>query len=122
MRKFYFWAASLWTAGIAVSCLISMRNFEEADIVEGTDKYVHSTFYFVLTLLWYLYLLKKMQVPKHKLRLYVLLGAFSFGLLIEFCQGVFTRDRSADIQDVIANTSGSLLAVLVLWIIERLKK
>lgn len=123
MRKFYFWAASLWTAGIAVSCLISMKNFEQANVVEGTDKYVHSTFYFVLAILWYQYLRRKQtETSKPKLRGYVLLGAFLFGVLIEICQGAFTKDRSADMMDVIANTSGALLAILLLWSIQRLKK
>lgn len=99
-----------------------MKNFEAADIVEGTDKYVHSTFYFVLTILWYQYLRKKTDLPKKKLRLYVLLFAFLFGVIIEICQGTLTQDRSADFYDVIANTSGALIAVLALWLAERLKK
>lgn len=124
MRKFYFLAAVLWTIVITVACLVSMKNFEGISIgaEEGADKYVHSLFYVVLTSLWMFYGLKAFSVSRFKTRLYVFLGTVGFGVIIEICQGLFTTDRSTDFNDVIANTSGSLLAVLVFWLSDKIKK
>lgn len=122
MRKLYFTAAALWTTAITVACLVSMKNFEGIEAEEGTDKYVHSFFYLVLTSLWMLYGLKAFSVSRFKTRLYVFIATVGFGVLIEICQGLFTADRSTDYQDVIANSSGSLLAVLVFWLSDKIKK
>jgi VanZ family protein len=100
-----------------------MRNFNDLEVVEDTDKYVHLSFYFVFTFTWYQYLIRKLEnIPAIKVRLYAFLWAFLYGVGIEICQGVFTADRSADYQDIIANSSGALLATIVVWLVARLKK
>ncbi|WP_116789590.1 VanZ family protein [Flavobacterium psychrotrophum] len=123
MRKLYFWAAISLTVFITVACLVSMRNFDDLEVVEDTDKYVHLAFYFVFTFTWYQYLVRKfLDTPKFKIRLYTFLWAFLYGVFIEICQGAFTKDRSADFNDIIANSSGALLATVVLWLLSKLKK
>ena len=117
MRNIYFWTAIIWTAIIGVCCLISMKNFESAPI-EGkyTDKLVHFTFYFTFTVLWFLALREKNIGKEALLRFKVFIGAVVFGIFIELFQSWFTADRSADVADVIANSSGSAGAVLALWL------
>lgn len=124
MRKFYFLAALLWTAFITIACLISMKNFQNIEFAteEGADKYVHASFYLLLTSLWLLYAFKKYTAPKIKIRFWVLLSTVLFGLMIELFQGLFTEDRSPDFFDVIANSSGSVLSILIFWITDKLKK
>jgi VanZ family protein len=122
VRKVYFWAAVIWTSVITVSCLVSMRTFDGIDIGNGKDKYVHGFFYFLLTFLWYQYTRRKFTVTAAGLRLRVFLCMFLFGLCIELAQSLFTKDRSADWHDVIANSSGSLIAILYFWLTEKLKK
>lgn len=123
MRKLYFWAASLFTAFIAVCCLVSMKNFESVPVQDGnTDKYVHCTFYFIFTILWFLYFKSVKPGNDKKQRLTVFGMAVVFGILIELCQQFFTTDRSADITDVVANTTGSAIAVLVLWLLGKRNK
>jgi len=87
-----------------------------------TDKYVHLTFYFIFTVLWYLALRLRYIVSGSKIRLTIFLMAVVFGVLIELAQEFFTTDRSADVNDAFANSIGSALAVLVLWLIAKLKK
>lgn len=45
----------------------------------------------------------------------VLLFSITFGILIEFLQAVLTKTRMADVFDVLANTFGAIVAVLVLY-------
>ena len=123
MRKVYFWAALSLTVFITVTCLISMQNFKTLEVVNDTDKYVHLSFYLLFTVVWYQYLLRKLEsAAKFKVRLYTFLWACSYGIIIEICQGAFTKDRQADFYDIIANSSGALLAVILLWLTDKLKK
>lgn len=85
------------------------------------DKTVHFAFYFVFVVLWALSFSGHYS-DKRKLRLSVLLAAVLYGILIEICQGLFTKNRSADIVDILANTAGAATAVLTLWLINRNKK
>ena len=43
-----------------------------------------------------------------------MIASIIYGSLIEMAQGVFTTTRKADIMDVLANTLGSILAVVVI--------
>jgi len=61
-------------------------------------------------------------VNTKKQRLWAFLLAVIYGIFIEGCQQFFTQDRSADISDVAANTTGAALAVLVLWLLSKIKK
>ncbi len=121
MRKFYFWAAVIWTTFITVLCLISMRNFQGITTEENADKYVHASFYITLTALWTLYAYRAFT-NRGKVRLAVFIATVLFGVLIEVCQGLFTQDRSPDMTDVFANSSGSLVATLLFWIADKVKK
>lgn len=42
-----------------------------------------------------------------------------FGIMIELFQSYFTDTRSGDIMDVLANTTGSLLAILAIKILDK---
>jgi len=122
VRKLYFGAAALWTVFVTVCCLVSMHNFDSVPVHDGyTDKYVHCTFYFVFTVLWYMFLKTGTAVNTKKHRLWAFLLAVIYGIFIEGCQQFFTHDRSADITDVAANTTGAALAVLVLWLLNKRK-
>ncbi|SRX53016.1 hypothetical protein AEQU1_00814 [Aequorivita sp. CIP111184] len=47
-----------------------------------------------------------------KLMLILLLSLLFYGIVIEILQGLFTDSRSADIFDIAANFTGSLLGIL----------
>jgi VanZ family protein len=100
---------------------MSMKTFDDAADVEKGDKYVHFIFYFIFTLLWFFFF-KKNKGNTVKTRFTVFILGFVFGLFIEACQGLFTKDRSADVHDVLANTSGSLGAILILWLSGKISK
>lgn len=89
--------------------------------IPNKDKYVHFAFYFVFTIFWYLFFRNIKFSRGSTTRLAVFIFAVAYGAAIEVFQGVFTDGRSADICDVVANTSGSAAAVLVLWLIRKKK-
>lgn len=123
MRNIYLWAAISWTILITVACLISASNFDELEKIDmpAKDKILHCIFYIVFTVLWYLGLERANFSPR-KSRLISFSFAVSYGILLEICQGLFTEERTPDVSDAIANTTGSIIAVLALWLYCRRKK
>jgi VanZ family protein len=120
-HKKNFFLAFLWTIGIAIACLVSMSEVPSVSIL-GKDKSVHFFFYFVFSLLWFLFLTKENPEWRFaKKVIMVFLSSFVYGGVIEICQEQFTATRKADIYDVLANISGSIIAILILWIIEKSK-
>lgn len=123
MRNFYLAAAILWTAFIAVCCLVSMNKFDGVPVKgPNVDKYVHSIFYFIFTFFWYKSLKYYKSYSLKKTLWVVFVIAVFYGILMEVCQSLFTNDRSADTEDVLANTTGSAIAVLLFWFINKIKK
>lgn len=72
------------------------------------DKVVHFVFYFAFTLFWYKGLNKKKE---HLLKIAFI--GFVYGIVIEIMQDVFTVSRHADIYDVLANSTGIVMAFFV---------
>lgn len=115
-KHFYLWLAEFWTLLIAVLCLENSKKLPSIGI-KSADKYVHFTFYFVFTILWFLYLIKKNSHIKNtvnRVLIIVFLAALFYGVLIEIAQTVFTVSRKGDVLDVLANTTGSVTAVFLL--------
>ena len=125
MRNLYLSGAILWTVIVILCCLVSMNNFQSIPLEGGyTDKYAHFSFYFIFTVLWFLYLksIAKPGKQTKSIRILVFIAAVILGIVIEICQGVFTKDRSADVTDALANTTGSAIAILILWLLGRRTK
>jgi len=89
--------------------------------VQGADKYVHVTFHFVFTLLWFLYL-RQQNTNNRKVLSRIFLASLFYGIVIEIMQGLFTTTRTADITDVMANTGGALFALATILVVYREKK
>ena len=112
----YFWLATIWTAVIAVFCLESAQSLPNIGFkIEGLDKIVHAVFHLVFTVLWFLYFRSKDSSFAKSIFSAILLSII-YGIIIEICQQVFTTTRQADILDFLANTTGALLAALILYI------
>lgn len=78
--------------------------------IKGWDKVVHFFSYAIFT-----FLLLKGLYKSYKIKNYFLLAAvisIGYGLVLELCQS-FIPDRGVDVLDVIANTSGCLVALLI---------
>jgi len=71
------------------------------------DKIFHATAYMTLTLSW-LFALRN-----YKKKNIILIVIFLYGILMEFLQGWLTQNRQKDIFDVMANSIGILIAMLI---------
>ncbi|AVR45317.1 teicoplanin resistance protein VanZ [Christiangramia fulva] len=76
---------------------------------------LHAGAYLFLALLWEFYiLLKRKDFKQYRANvLWVALACFIFGMLIEVLQGTLTSYRTPDWFDILANSTGIGLAVLI---------
>ena len=80
--------------------------------IRSGDKILHILAYFTLSTIWFLALHKK--IKNHYVKLVLILSLVIYGIVLEVLQGGITNYRTGDFYDVIANTIGVLLAVLVI--------
>ncbi len=112
MRKpNYFILAILWTILVTVLSLAKIEGLDTPINIPNKDKVVHFVFYFLFFILWFL----NFSTRKNKTQLLgiVLLVSVGYGLLMEGLQGVIQTNRTPDLADVVANTSGAFCALLV---------
>lgn len=97
--------AILLTISIAILSLIKVG--KQPIQINGLDKIEHAIAYFVLTFIWLLAL----QKSKINVKL-IVLCCFLYGIIIEALQVTATSYRSGEILDVVANTTGILIAYI----------
>ena len=101
--------------------------------VQNIDKLYHATAYFIMTVLWYIFFyhrfLERQLHFKYNLILTIIhngpellaIAAAIFSLviggLIELGQGFISQNRTMDVYDMVANATGIIIALIVLWLI-----
>jgi VanZ family protein len=119
LKKICLGAALSWAAVILYLCLIRISELPEIKILY-IDKIIHAFFYFVFSILWF-YALRfyfKKQSSSKLLRV-VFVMALLFGIAIELFQTYFTTFRNGDVRDVLANTTGVLLAITMIKLLDK---
>lgn len=107
--------AFAWTLLILFLCLIKAKSIPVVPI-ENLDKVVHAFLHFVFTMLWFFFFKKQFAATSfHKILLFSFGLSIVFGITIELLQEFCTTTRSADVFDVLANTTGATLAVIVFF-------
>lgn len=94
------------TASIAILSLIKVG--PQPIQINNLDKYEHLLAYFVLSTFWLL-ALKRTKINK----LIIVLCCVIYGIIIEVLQVTITSYRSGDVLDIIANTTGILIAYII---------
>ena len=105
---------------ITISILFGSLVKSEFIVVESisvSDKTYHLIAYFLLMLSWLYAFFKKEKFQEHVK--YIILGCFIFGIIIEILQGIITSYRTASYLDILANTIGVLLAVVIFYVFEK---
>ena len=110
-----------WTGLVAYLCLVSSESLPSVDVTQF-DKIGHFTFHFGITLVWFLFWKTTFRNENKYALLKAFLFSFFFGVAIEIIQGLFTYTRQADFMDVLANTNGALVAILIIYMFSIIKK
>jgi VanZ family protein len=79
---------------------------------EISDKLIHGVFYFILTLS-FLYPIYKSELNSNWNILFISAIVFLYGIVMEIIQYFFIADRTGEFYDVLANTGGIVMAVLI---------
>ena len=107
------WAAPIVGAYTILLTMASLMHLKDVPSLGSTfdDKIFHLMAYFIFTLLVFNYCASKNYANA------ILVSAIvtiTYGIVIEVLQYVLTTHRTLDIYDIMANTLGTLLAVLAL--------
>lgn len=83
--------------------------------LEGFDKLIHATLYAILCFLLCIAFYKQLifSYKRFKVSQYAALIAFSYGFLMELMQHFFCTNRSFEFMDLVANSVGCLVGVLL---------
>ena len=111
----------IWTGLVAYLCLASSESLPSVEVFKY-DKLGHFTFHFGITMVWFLFWKTTYRNENKYALLKAFLFSFFFGIFIEIGQKLFTATREADAYDIIANTSGALFAVLVIYVFSKKTK
>lgn len=108
--------AVFFTISITIGSLVK-SDFIVVKSISVSDKIYHLIAYFLLMLSWLNVFCKKETFQKNVK--YVILGCIIFGIIIEILQGIITSYRTASYLDIVANTIGVLLAVVIFHVFEK---
>lgn len=99
----------VWMAFILLLIGIPGYKFPSSELLSA-DKFIHFGLYFVLSFLWMQAFIKQNSVPmlRFEAGFYTLLLGIAYSGLTEMLQGLLFVQRSADVLDYLANTSGTL--------------
>jgi VanZ family protein len=79
----------------------------------AADKIVHVAIYFILICIWQMFFyIKNSHTYNFKWAIGILIVSLFYGIIIEVLQELFTDSRSADVYDVVANLTGSIIGIL----------
>lgn len=115
LKTYSFILVILYSIALTIVCLIKIEGLTKGGISFG-DKIFHSVSYVFLTFLWYNTFYNKFKFSKSKALTYAIIISIIFGIIIEILQGTLTTYRSADINDVLANSLGVMLTAVVIKI------
>ncbi|WP_262491802.1 VanZ family protein [Myroides odoratus] len=116
----------LWTCFIIYACLAEASSIPKTSFfnIPNKDKVAHFTFYFVFSVIWFLFSNKKNNSKKAKIRTGIVIFTIAtfLGGGVELGQYFFTNSRSAEWADFFANSLGSAIGILFGLLITTHKK
>lgn len=108
-----FWPAIAWAIVIFILCSTPGKSFPSTDWFRWVnfDKWVHAFLYFVLFSACY-FGYRKYDNHTKKYFYISLFVCVAYGIGIELFQGFFLVDRSGDVPDAVANSMGTIFAII----------
>ncbi len=117
LKKQLLIISNLYSFALTTLSLVKVN--DKLPSIENSDKVYHAIAYFIFMILWYYTFYFKFKLKKNKALLLAFIASVSFGILMEILQGVLTKTRQSDVNDVIANTIGVILALLMLILLKK---
>jgi len=110
--KYSLQLSIIWALTILGLCSMPGQYVPSFSFLEmlSFDKWVHASVFFVLCCLLFFYWLQKTD-EKKPIYLFLFLS-IAYGCSLEIMQGTLFSNRSADWNDIIANTFGCIIALL----------
>ncbi|WP_156109199.1 VanZ family protein [Polaribacter sp. Hel1_85] len=103
---------NLFIIAICITISIAYLSLMKMPKVEGNfskiDKVYHLFAYFTLTICWLFSFYKKPT-----LKYLIIIGCIIYGIIIEVLQDTLTTYRTGDFKDILANTLGIVLGLIV---------
>ena len=109
-----------WMVAFTVLSLVSFEDNTSLNFdLPYFDKIVHFTFYFVGGILGMLYFWVLSPLPGRKLKtaFFLFIGLILYGIIIEVLQGTLTTHRSAEGMDILANSAGAFLGIMLIRVV-----
>ncbi|MBD2700945.1 VanZ family protein [Spirosoma sp. BT702] len=103
------WLAVAWTVVMLLGCLTPHQELPNT-LLTLSDKAMHVAIFVLFTFLW--------QRAGYSMLSVLIIGMF-FGAFIEVMQYVLPINRSADWLDLLADGIGTVLGVLLAWLVVR---
>ena len=107
--------AILWTVTVAFISLVSLEGAPKLTF-SFADKIIHGCVYFIFSLVWFYAFYKGITtrfLQKNAIVASAIFGIL-YGILIEILQETLVENRQGDWQDALANTIGTLFAVVLI--------
>lgn len=115
VKLLFFLPALAYTLLVLYLSLINLAETPIKKLGIG-DKMMHGGAYFGLGLLWSLFVIINFDNNRLLAKiLIVCLASITFGIFIEVLQKTLTSYRQLDFYDVVANSIGVIISVLLVW-------
>lgn len=115
-----FFKSGVWMLCVLVLSVLPGSSLDSVSsmLFPHFDKIVHFGMYFTMTVL-VLQAFRKVRISFLQSAIYTFFISFAYGLLMEFFQEIFTRKRTGEIWDLLANLSGIILAILIFRLLNK---
>jgi len=97
---------------IAYLSLMPTTNVSNIKLFHHQDKIIHMLMYLILSLSILYGFYKQIKLNKYY-KIITVLTAGIYGILLEFCQILFTSNRQGEILDSLANIIGAILSIII---------
>lgn len=121
LKKWGYYLALAWMMLIIVLLVMPAKDIPSSSILERIhfDKFVHFTLFGTLVALWTIpYAARHTTTQNTRFFLLVCLGACLFGAGMEIVQLKFTKDRDYENGDIVADSLGAIVFMIVsmIWV------
>lgn len=115
LKYIFFVLAFAWTVIITFLSLISLEGAPKFGF-SFADKLAHGLVYFIFAIVWFFSFSKGITNGFFRKNAIIASTVFAilYGICVEIMQETLVSNRQGDWQDVLANTIGTLLAILLI--------